>query len=554
VLLIMMFVLSNYLASTQGLSVEPKTNIKVLESTTLKVSGGDLTLKSDATGDATILTYGNVAHGTGGKAIVVRYLPGDAKAWHMIGTPVNAMAITSSDWAPDTDEDLYLWHEPDPGTRVNYKNTVSPTFATTNPGDNFVTGQGYIVNYNTANPTNNFESSGLNTGNINITLAKSVTKSWDWSAGHNLISNPYASGLDWNAVTKTGIVTEVWAQIYDPNKSGGGGYEPVNGTIASGQGFFVKAVSDQAVIALQPSQQVQTTTQTFMKQDEDKLVLRLTGGEYFDETKILISESSAPEHDFYDASKYFSFEPLVPQFYTLSSDGHQLAINSVGAITESTVIPLSIKLQGSGIMWVKLTDTKGIFDEAEIILQDVLTNIEHKLSNEPTCNFMANANNNPDRFMLKFSPVGLDDLPGSTELNARMHYTLLYVLNPDAPTATVELYNILGQIILREVIGRGLQSISLNVATGTYHGGDADGEECGGEEDIYPMKIGVATRTVKVRLTDCFAALAIANASNKLVWQKPRATTVFARSEATRQPASTITKFLSTFFNNKTNS
>nr|NQU91286.1 hypothetical protein [Bacteroidota bacterium] len=427
-IILMMFVLTNYLASAQGLSVEPNTNIKVLTGTTLKVKVGDLVLKSDDTGDATVIAFGSVTHGTGGKAIVQRYMPGDANAWHMISAPVNGMAITASDWAPETDEDLYLWLEPSPGTWVNYKNTtVEPTFATFNPGDNFVAGKGYLVDYNTANPTNNFESSGLNTGNINITLDKSAAKSWTWNAGQNLIGNPYASGLDWSAVDKTDIVTEVYAQCYFPDKPGGAGYEPGNGTIASGQGFFVQAVSDEAELALQPSQQVHTTTQNFMKQESatDKLVLRLSSGEYYDETKIMLNEASTDEHDFYDASKYFSLQPQVPQLYTHTSDGWQLAINSMDAISETTVIPLSIKVQGSGIMSIQLTETEGVFDGQEIVLHDVLTNTLHKLSEEPTYNFMANADDNPDRFLLKFGKVGLDELPGSTELNAWMHYNLL---------------------------------------------------------------------------------------------------------------------------------
>lgn len=465
----MVFVTSFLMVSAQGVSVEPNTNIKVLAGTTLKVAGGDLLLKSDATGDGTVIAFGSVTHGAGGKAIVQRYMPGGVSAWHMISAPVNAMAIAGSNWAPGTEEDLYLWDEPSPGIWVNYKNTsVPPTFSGVNPGDNFVTGRGYIVSYNAANPTKHFESSGLKTGNVNITLAKSAVKDWSWNAGLNLIGNPYPSGLDWSEVSKSGIVNEVWAQVYDANKEGGAGYEPVNGTIASGQGFFVQAVNNEGVLALQPSQQVHATTQNFMKQGEDKLVLRLAGGAYFDETTILLNEASAPEHDFYDASKYFSFDPQVPQLYSLATDGCKLAINSMDAISEATVIPLSIKVEGSSIMSVQLTATAGTFEGQEIVLHDVLTNTLHKLSEEPTYNFMANAGDNPDRFLLKYGPVGIAEAPQRNVLTAYMQHNLLCILNPDAPKATVELYNIQGQVILRKVIGQGLQSITVKVATGTY--------------------------------------------------------------------------------------
>jgi len=471
-LLLMMFVLSSYLASAQGLSVEPKTNIKVLSGTTLKISSGDLILKSDATGDATVIAFGSITHGTGGKAIVQRYIPGFANAWHMVSAPVNGMAITESDWETDTDEDLYLWDEPDPGTWVNYKNTtVEPTFATANPGDNFVTGRGYIANYNTANPTNNFESTALNSGNININLAYSAKKNWTWTAGQNLIGNPYPSGLDWSAVTKTDIVTETYASVYNPNKDGGPGYDNVNGIIAPGQGFFVQAASsDGAVLALKPSQQVHVTDQSFLKQGDaaDRLVLRLSSGQFYDETKILLNEASVPEHDFYDATKYFSFNPQVPQLYSLGSDGWRLAINSMEKVSESLAIPVSVKVQGNSLMSIDLIVSEGVFDGPEIFLHDVLTNTIHKLSETPSYNFMANEDDHPDRFLLKFAAVGVQDVPGSIELNAYMAHSRLYVLNPDAPKATVELYNIQGKVILREKIGSGLQSVNVHIATGIY--------------------------------------------------------------------------------------
>lgn len=469
--LLMIFMLSGYLVVAQGLSVEPNTNIKVLTGTTLKVAGGDLLLKSDATGDATVIAYGSVTHGTGGKAIVQRYMPGAINAWHMLGSSVNAMAIAGSDWEPDTDEDLYLWLEPDPGTWVNYKNTtVQPTFANANSGDNFVAGRGYIASYNTANPTNNFESSSLNSGNYNITLSREATKSWEWTAGHNLISNPYPSGLDWSLVSKTGIVTETYASVYNPNKAGGEGYENVSGIIAPGQGFFVQAASDQAELAFSPSQQVHITDQSFLKQDDisDKLVLRLSNGQFYDETKILLNETSNPKHDFYDATKYFSWDPQVPQLYSHASDGWQLAINSIDAISETLVIPLSIKVMGSNLMSIDLIETEGEFAGQTIILHDLLTNIQHKLNETPTYSFMANEDDSPDRFLLKFAVVGIEETPGETQLHAYMQYNSLYILNAETQKAQIEFYNLCGHLVLREEIGPGLQRIPVNIATGAY--------------------------------------------------------------------------------------
>jgi len=470
VFLIMMFVAAGSLLSAQGLKVEPGTCIKVESGAILDISIGDLFLKSDATGDATIIALGSVTMGTG-NAIVQRYMPGADSAWHMISSPVNGMAITGSDWDPGDYEDLFLWSEPSPGTTVSFKNTtISPTFNETNPGDNFVTGRGYIAVYYSLNPTNNFVSGSLNQGDINITLAKSTAKRWDWSGGWNLIGNPYPSGLDWSAVTKDNIVTESSAQIYDPNRDGGEGYVIISGTIAPGQGFFVQAVSNNAILALHPSQQVHTTGQSFLKQQasEDKLVLRITSGEYYDETKILIHEASSHEHDFHDATKLYSFNPQVPHLCSQITSGRGLAIHSIPAISETMTIPLSIKVQGNSIMSISMTEIAGVFEEQTIYLHDLLTNTITKLSEIPTYNFIANSNDNPDRFLLKFGVLDINEFPDNNLLNAYVNNNLLYIDNPDAIVAQVEVYNIVGQPILSKEIGQGLQSIPLNVAPGTY--------------------------------------------------------------------------------------
>ena len=470
-IILIMLMFSAYLVSAQETRLEANTCIKVELGTTMNISGdNDLVLESDATGDATIIALGSVTFGTGGKAIVQRYMPGAISAWHMISSPVNGMAITASDWAPESNEDLFLWNEPSPGTWVNFKNTtVSPTFSETNPDNNFVEGRGYIANYNSLNPTNNFESGSLNQGNINITLAKTTAKSWTWSAGWNLIGNPYPSGLDWSAVTKTGLEEE-YAQVYNTIKSGGAGYDQVT-TIAPGQGFFVLAATNGATLNLLPAQQVHITTgQSFLKQEasEDKLVLRITSGQYYDETKILINEASSPEHDFYDATKLYSFNPEVPQLCSQITSGRGLAINSISAISETTTIPLSIKVQGNSIMSISMTEIAGVFEGQTIYLHDLLTNTITKLSEAPTYNFIANSNDNPDRFLLKFGAVGITELPGNRLLNAYMNGNLLYIHNPDAVVAQVEVYNIMGQPILSKEIGQGLQSIPLNIASGTY--------------------------------------------------------------------------------------
>ena len=85
-ILLMMFVLSSYLASAQGMKVEPGTSIKVETGTTLKFTSGDLVLESDATGDASLIDLGTVTYSGSGEAKVQRYLTNGT--WHLISSPI----------------------------------------------------------------------------------------------------------------------------------------------------------------------------------------------------------------------------------------------------------------------------------------------------------------------------------------------------------------------------------------------------------------------------------------------------------------------------------
>ncbi len=473
-ILFQLFFLATIGVFAQGFEAEPNTNIKVLSGTILNVAGGDLTLKSDSTGDATLIACDTGAVKiSSGKAVVQRYLPGTAGAWHMVSSPVNRMAILGSDWAPGSNDDFYLYLDPSPGTWVNYKNhSTKTTFFEANGSDKLVGGRGYLVAYNKTNPTNNFESSSLKIGQVNINLSKSTTKSWTWTAGWNLVGNPYSSGLDWSKVHKDGIVTEDAAQVYDANKDGGEGYVIINSILASGQGFFVQAKNDGVQLQLAPEYQVHTNTftQGYFKQGAatDVLTLRLSSKDYYDETKILIHENSIPEHDFYDVTKLFSYSALVPQIYSHASDGWELAVNAIGGISENMVIPIGIKVKGSNVMSIELTEAEGEFDGPEIILHDLLTDIQHKLSEMPRYNFIADEEDEPNRFLLKFGSVGIEDIVDNKGLNVYKHDDRLYIMNSEAATVQVDIYNVRGQLILSKEIGQGLQSLKLNAPPGAY--------------------------------------------------------------------------------------
>jgi hypothetical protein len=84
VLMVLMF--SIYVVSAQEMRVLPGTCVTVESGTTLDISAGNLVLKSDLTGDASLIDPGSVIYSGGGTAKVERYLTNGK--WHLISSPV----------------------------------------------------------------------------------------------------------------------------------------------------------------------------------------------------------------------------------------------------------------------------------------------------------------------------------------------------------------------------------------------------------------------------------------------------------------------------------
>lgn len=460
------------------LTINSAGNLVLTQSGSLRVNGvfykdntslASLTILSDGTGT------GSLIHNTSGiTAVSNRYLPGSSLAWHTISAPVSGMSITGSNFEPGANDDFYLWYEPSPGIWVNYKNQDgsggSPSFPVANSGNNFGVGRGYLVAYDAANPTKTF-TGALNAGNVNVVLSKSAAKSWSYEPGWNLVGNPYASSLNFSALNTVGVLAENFAQVYDPAFGGGGGYVQVT-TIAPNQGFFVLAATDGAVLSMNNSHQVHGGT--FLKNQgitaDDMILISLSTDGYYDEARVFINQASAMEHDFYDASKMFSFNSQMPQVYTSSTDERMLAINSIPSVSESTSIPLSIRVPESGSpvnLNLSLTEITGVFADQTIVIHDKKENQYYYPSNAPAYAFTASNEDDPDRFTIYFTTVGVPETELASMMSAYTYGDILFV-SSQLNSVLVEMFNIHGQRVLSREVGQGLSSIPVSLPAGTY--------------------------------------------------------------------------------------
>ena len=159
-----------------------------------------------------------------------------------------------------------------------------------NSGANLIPGVGYAIRSETAGERDVFFNGKINEGEITVPVYFKINlASTDpgnvWSfAGDNLLGNPYAAAIDWDAIIKdeeanSGLEGEVYfwnqtnAVVGDNNVSDyiqynltGGSTGGATNIIASGQGFFIRTTSPTPnIFTFKPSYQVSGSNTQFYK-------------------------------------------------------------------------------------------------------------------------------------------------------------------------------------------------------------------------------------------------------------------------------------------------
>ncbi len=191
-------------AVCQYLTIDPGGALTVAAGAGLQVSG-DLDLVSDGTCHGSLIA-GAASVAVTGNIMVRHCFRGAAESWHLVSSPVSGQAVegdfTPAGSYPDgTGYDFYLWQE----STMTWMNKKAPTWLSSNGGNDFIPGRGYLVAYQEVNSVKNFVGT-LHAGTFVLPLSAS-------GAGNhrheNLLGNPYPSCIDWKATTgldKSGLV------------------------------------------------------------------------------------------------------------------------------------------------------------------------------------------------------------------------------------------------------------------------------------------------------------------------------------------------------------
>ena len=430
-------------------------------------------LKSDATGTASL-----IHNNTGVNATIERYINDwtqEEKGWHFISSPVSAQDIQPEfipndlpSWA-----DLYKWDESweQEGTYgwwINIKDddgSLNSDFADTE----FALGGGYMIAYESPNGDIARKFTGeINVENVALT---GLTHTSDaYNNGWHLVGNPFASSIKWNegswVKSHIGNIPQIWdesAASYELiDNIGGDGY-----IIPPHNGFMVYVSPPNGNLTIPEDARVHGDQNWYKSGEED--VFQLIA---YDLDKNIWQQTSVREN--IDATEDFDLEydsyfiaGYAPMFYSVSGESC-LALNTLPEINETTVIPLSFVKNTSENFNIELTEAP---EQIDVFLTDLKLDIVTNLRNNPEYAFTAEEGDDPNRFLLSFSLVNIDENGFDANFNTWFSDNKLYIRSMLNVNNQLRIFDSKGQLLdQKQFNGEGLHTYHVDLPTGVYIG------------------------------------------------------------------------------------
>ncbi|MFM8659027.1 MAG: beta strand repeat-containing protein, partial [Candidatus Nitrosotenuis sp.] len=353
-----------------GLTNYPSyTNLTISAGTTFTVqSGGRLTVTGTLTNNGTLVIESGATLVQGasstlagsGSYIVKQTITGagsttpSGRFWYL-GSPVS---LASSS--------VYFGNAANVVKKRDEANNAWVALASGTP-ENLVVGKGYYTQA-MANSTISFTGGLLNNGAISITgLTRTAGQGFE---GFNLVSNPYPSYLDWDAVTKTNVDGTIWYRTHDgsnmvfdtyvANAAGGIGTNLSGNTatkwIPPMQSFWVRVSQGQTSGSLTLGNAMRShfvslgssTAGLRSTNDELKLFLRmnLLQANKKDQLIVYVNDNATNGFDILDGEKMM--QAGSPQFYT-SAAGKKITINGLNSAKKQQALPITMELPTTGV-------------------------------------------------------------------------------------------------------------------------------------------------------------------------------------------------------------
>jgi hypothetical protein len=368
--------------------------------------------------------------------------------WHQISSPVTSQAISSfTTTGTGNGYDFFGWDEP-----ANYwKNYKDAGFSTWNSGTNFNVAQGYMISYEQTQTGKSFIGS-LNVANVtNTNLTQTGAQSY---TGWHLLGNPFSSAIKWNdgnwALTAVAGTAKIW---HESNKS----YSDItaSGHIPAAQGFMVQVSSGTNSITIPAISREHNSTAWYKSGAELQrffLVASEQEGNSAQESQVVINPMATESFDFDYDSRFLA--GYAPQFYSLSGD-EMLSTNAFPSVSTGNIISFGFVKNEANSFKIELKEQLIGYT---VYLSDKKAGVVTNLSEIPTYDFSSSEGDDPNRFLLHFSPLGVDDKAVATNFS-------MYA--QDGKIQITDLNQLGGKINVIDMAGRTIASGRVEAAATT---------------------------------------------------------------------------------------
>jgi hypothetical protein len=316
-----------------------------------------------------------------------------------------------------------------------------------------------------------FDTGTLNNGIINYATEVGDTQ----NDSPNVLSNPYPSGIDTALfIGANAAVNEVYFWNHDTNPGATfpgsddsyynmadisvfntlGGAQTGPSIIATGQGFGIKAASNDAIV-FNNSMRVLTgnTTLRTPESEVNKLWLEVTNDIYDLKSGILIgftSMATAAYEALYDSKRIAASLSL---YSTIGADAQGYAIQGREAFDSAMTVPLGFQslVDELATYTITLNDVEGLaWEEAGIYLVDRYTNEVINLD-ENAYTFSSPRGNFADRFILQFENEAVLDVANNLLDTVRLFPNptndLLQITSSRTLIKSTTIYDMQGRIV-----------------------------------------------------------------------------------------------------------
>lgn len=414
---------------------------------------GDILIDGDETGTASFVNKGTFS--MTGEAMVKQFMPGFL-AWHLVSVPVDEVE------SYDVFLNCYLqrWNEPaSMWVDVQPDQWTSVTLNT--PMDGFST-----AFHGTDDKMLEFTGT-LNDGSYSIAVTAQGTSGDPDYDGWNLVGNPYPSALDVDAAGWTrinvGNGVAYWDETIDNYRYYAFGVPANNGSqfIPPMQGFFVKA-SANGTIGVSNNARAHTTQGFYKSDPANTLRLMVQHGTFSDEAVIRFTEDAGINYDeLYDFFKLVVDD--VPQIYSKTESNESLAINAMPAINEDVPVNFAFNPGVNGMMAITANGIETFDSSIPVWLVDHVAETQWNLRDNPVYNFVANTNDDVNRFSIHFK--SLTGVPGVDQPVANIFaYNKQVYVDAGNAKGEIVIMNVLGQELVRETLTEQLNVITLPVS------------------------------------------------------------------------------------------